>query len=252
VNANFDTLLSDCSGYCRECDAVHSLGEGRARKHARGIMDGFARRSRLDYDVPAEAADPRLDGRGLWAGMQGQMYGVLDCETPAGDTVVLRSFSSLPGGVRWVPGWVPPLLDRETHEGVVLRAEHRIKDVTRRLEEAAPGSRERGRLAARRRELSRRLMDVIHDRYRLLNFRGRTRSIREAFGPGRGIPGGVGECCAPKLLTHAARRGLRPRGIAEFYWGEPGPSGSRRPGKFYPSCFTRCRPILGFLLCGIE
>ena len=33
------------------------------------------------------------------------------------------------------------------------------------------------------------------------------------------LPGGTGDCCAPKLLADAAARGLRPVGIAEFFLG---------------------------------
>ena len=70
--------------------------------------------------------------------------------------------------------------------------------------------------------------------------------------PGTPITGGMGECCAPKLLNHAARNGLKPLSIAEFFWGE-GPMLRRRvSGKFYPSCEARCQPLLGFMLCGLD
>ena len=89
-------------------------------------------------------------------------------------------------------------------------------------------------------------------RYRFRNFRGQSRTLHDAFIGSGGIPGGVGECCAPKLLNHAALLGLRPVGVAEFYWG--GERGSRRmkQAEFHPSCESRCRPILGFLLCGLD
>ena len=49
--------------------------------------------------------------------------------------------------------------------------------------------------------------------------------------------------------------GLRQRrlfGLAEFYWGRENRSGNRRHALFYPSCEEKCRPILGFMLCGLE
>jgi hypothetical protein len=88
------------------------------------------------------------------------------------------------------------------------------------------------------------------------NFRGESRTLKDAFALGasakENITSGVGECCAPKLLNCAARSGLTPVGIAEFYWGGSNKSGSRKPGEFYPCCETRCQPILGFMLCGLN
>ena len=60
----------------------------------------------------------------------------------------------------------------------------------------------------------------------------------------------MGECCAPKLLNHAALNGLKPLSMAEFYWGSGPQVGSRISGEFYESCEARCQPILGYMLCG--
>ena len=69
---------------------------------------------------------------------------------------------------------------------------------------------------------------------------------------GPAMPTGTGECCAPKLLHHAATHGLTPLGLAEFYVGRTNRSGTRRHGEFYAPCAEKCAPILGFLLCGVE
>ncbi len=66
----------------------------------------------------------------------------------------------------------------------------------------------------------------------------------------QGAPTGTGECCAPKLLHHAAVLGLKPVAMAEFWWGEA--KGDRQPGVFYGACETRCQPIMGFLLAGTQ
>ena len=118
----------------------------------------------------------------------------------------------------------------------------------------APGSSATRELTERRTRLSQDLWRRMQTLYRFHNFRGDVRSLKEAFFPTHtgNITSGVGECCAPKLLNHAARNDLRPVGIAEFYWGGSNKSGSRKPGEFYPSCEARCRPILGFMLCGLE
>lgn len=95
-------------------------------------------------------------------------------------------------------------------------------------------------------------MQDIHSLYRLHNFRGEQCSLFDLFGDTNGIPTGTGDCCAPKLLNLAARNGLQPLGLAEFYWGKTNKSASRQEGYFYPACQDKCGPILGFLLCGLE
>jgi tRNA pseudouridine32 synthase / 23S rRNA pseudouridine746 synthase len=61
---------------------------------------------------------------------------------------------------------------------------------------------------------------------------------------------GSSDCCAIKLLMEAARLGLRPLAMAEFWWG---PSrGNKQAGQFYGACADRCEPIMGFLLPGLE
>jgi hypothetical protein len=241
-----------CSGFCRDCGREHLLGAGDARRHARELMSDFARLRRLDLLATDAEADPLLSFDHLFPGEPGNMFGVLECVDARGRAVVLRAFSSLRRGIRDVPGWVPPLLSRETFERVVLPEQRAIERLTTRIDALPAGSRPRARLRDLRRRRSRRLFATMQSHYRLRNFRGEERGLRDAFaGPG-GIPGGVGECCAPKLLVHAARQGLRPVGLVEFYWG--GTRGARRrvQGAFYPSCERRCRPILGFLLCGLD
>jgi len=215
-------------------------------------MREFTTLGRLDYLVPSGQADPRLGFDALFQGEEGLMFGVLECRTTHGETVVLRAFSSLPGGIRNVEGWVPPLLDRNTYETVVLAEELRIKKITHVMEALSPDSQELKRLAEERRDASRDLMQRMFALYPLHNFRGESRSLRDAFAADGGIPGGAGECCAPKLLNHAAREGIRPVGLAEFYWGNPDRFTGRRQGEFYSPCETKCQPILGFLLCGLD
>jgi tRNA pseudouridine32 synthase / 23S rRNA pseudouridine746 synthase len=99
-----------------------------------------------------------------------------------------------------------------------------------------------------RRQLSQQLQIQMHQAYQLTNFLGLSTSLR-ALMP-QGAPTGTGECCAPKLLHHAAILGLRPIAMAEFWWGEA--KGDRIPGTFYGACKTRCQPIMGFLLGGTQ
>ena len=68
------------------------------------------------------------------------------------------------------------------------------------------------------------------------------------------LPGGVGDCAAPRLLNAAARNreDLRPVGVAEIFAGATGGMSLRRKdGALYDACEERCRPILGWMLCGL-
>jgi len=241
-----------CSGPCGDCGREHALYEGSARAHALELMQEFAAIQRLDYRAPADDTDPRLSFENLFADGHGNMFGVLECVDARGRTRVLRAFSSLRRGIRDVEGWVPPILSAETFYDLVLPEQREIEQLTVEMARLDPASDAHRTRAGQRRRRSQTLLEEMQRRYRFHNFRGRSRSLHDAFLGSGGIPGGVGECCAPKLLNHAAQCGLRPVGLAEFYWG--GPRGSRRKqqGDFYPSCERRCRPILGFMLCGLD
>ncbi|MGE4607658.1 MAG: hypothetical protein AAEJ52_13030 [Myxococcota bacterium] len=244
-----------CFGYCRDCGTTHRLPAGNARAHARELMREFQQIRRLDYLVSDDQADPRLCFEQLFPGERGHMFGVLECRDDRGCTVVLRAFSSLRGGIRDVDGWVSPILSPESFYGIVLPGIEEIQEATRELDGLAAGSPSAADLTLERTRLSQDLWRNMEALYSFQNFRTESRSLRDAFfsfleGEAR-IPAGTGECCAPKLLNHAARNGLTPVGLAEFYWGGTNQSGGRKPGHFYPCCETRCQPIMGFMLCGL-
>jgi hypothetical protein len=243
---------ANCFGECRDCGRVHSLGAGNALKHARELIAEFEAIGRLDYRAPAAQADPRLAFNHLFPGRRGHMFGVLECRDPNGATVVLRAFSSLHDGIRTIDGWVPSILSDSDHDNIVLPGLNEIKRMTWELEMKDPESVARRELLHRRRDYSRALMKRVHELYHLTNFQGETRPLAKAWNRDTGMPGGVGDCCGPKLLNHAAKSGLRPVGLAEFYWGGPHPAGRKSTGGFYPCCEEKCQPILGFLLCGLE
>lgn len=91
----------------------------------------------------------------------------------------------------------------------------------------------------------------IHRTYALANAAGKVVGLRELFEPAE-PPGGAGDCAAPKLLATAYREGLTPIALAEFWCGAPPPTGDRRDGAFYPACRSKCRPILGHMLRGLD
>jgi hypothetical protein len=241
-----------CHGFCERCQQRHILPLGASRDYALGVMEEFRTIQRLDYLSPKSRSDPSLSFKHLLPGDRGHMFGVMECRDPSGQTVWLRAFSSLGTGVRDVPGWSPYLLDTATFNRVILPRQQEIKHLTTLRNQLKANDPKRAEIEANRRQISRDLMPIIHDLYFLKNFRGECRSLREVYNAPGGLPGGVGDCCAPRLLTEAIEKKLRPMSIAEFYWGGANSSGRKQPGQFFEACAEKCQPIMGFMLCGLN
>ncbi len=71
-----------------------------------------------------------LSGPGLSAG--GKMFGVLVARSPAGEVGFLRAFSGTFGGQFDVPGFVPPIFDREARLAIETDGERTVKRLTMR------------------------------------------------------------------------------------------------------------------------
>lgn len=85
------------------------------------------------------------------------------------------------------------------------------------------------------------------------NFDNETLSIMEIFRvQGLIPPGGTGECAAPKLLEYAVLNGLHPLEIGEFWYGQSPSTAVRNHGHFYPSCTSKCGPLLKFMMRGLD
>lgn len=97
------------------------------------------------------------------------------------------------------------------------------------------------------------LQEWLFNSYKVHNFLGEESSILEIFASqGLTPPGGTGECAAPKLLEHAYKMGLKPLAMGEFWYGTSPDTAVRTHGHFYPSCTSKCGPLLGFMLKGLE
>jgi hypothetical protein len=245
----FDPAVA-CRGWCVRCGREHTLPVGPARGPALDLFDRMEAEGRIDFDSPEP--DPRLSTEYLHGRAGGQMFGVLAARDAQGETVVLKAFSGQYDGVWEVDGWVPPLVDTARFRRDTFEAEQRIKALGREIDGLPPASPARDRLVRKRRQASASLMQEIHAMYRLPDFRGETVPLPLAVHPEGNAPTGTGDCCAPKLLGHAATHGLTPLGLAEFYFGRTNRSGTREHGRFYPSCLDKCGRILGFMLCGLE
>lgn len=240
--------VEDCAGFCRDCGREHVLPAAPAMPHALALMAEMEARGSI---APPGSGDPRLGLDYLFGPARGQMFGVLVCQDGRGNERVLKAFSGQFNGVWEVPGWVPPIVDPAEFQRMIRDDEPRIKALTARIAALSPEDPLRRDLLAERRALSAGLMERIFDLYRPANFRGQRRALRGAF-LGRAMPTGTGECCAPKLLHYAALHGLVPLALAEFYVGRENRSGTRTHGRFFAPCAEKCRPILGFMLCGID
>ena len=97
-------------------------------------------------------------------------------------------------------------------------------------------------------ELQRWIFDnaVVH------NALGESSSIWDLFqNEGLTPPGGTGECAGPKLLEYAHRNGLQPLAMGEFWYGQSPDTAVRTHGHFYPSCTSKCGPLLGYMMRGL-
>ena len=229
----------------------HSLPRGRAEEKALLLRCTLEQKKTIDIFSNCPTFDKELSTNMLFGEERGKMFGVLECCNEDKETVWLYAFSGQYQG-RWsVPGWAPPLFDPDQFDWLNIPAEKEIKNLGRNIE-AAPDDTTRQELRSRRKKLCRELMIRIHGLYRVANFRGRSTGLDQAFLHPGGKPTGTGDCCAPKLLNFAARSGLAPVSIAELYFGRSNRSGTREHGHIYPPCEDKCRPLLGYMLCGAE
>ena len=104
-----------------------------------------------------------------------------------------------------------------------------------------------------RKEMSDQLQEWIFRQYRVHDFNGNELSILDIFkSQGLVPPGGTGECAAPKLLEYAYRNGMKPLAMGEFWHGLSPDTAVRTEGHFYPSCTSKCGPLLGYMTQGLK
>ncbi len=105
-----------------------------------------------------------------------------------------------------------------------------------------------------RRHRSAELQKALFREFRMLNARGEVRDLCELFAPTSQPlpPAGAGECAAPKLLQYAYLNSLTPIAMAEFWQGASPRGEVRHHGQFYPSCNGKCKPILTFMMQGLD
>ena len=132
---------------------------------------------------------------------------------------------------------------RRRHEDAIRKIAGEMEDFRRQIDF----------LKARRKAMSEALQERIFRLFVVSNARGEHRDLVQVFRPlGTLPPAGAGECCAPRLLNYAYNNHLRPVCMAEFWWGASPVGEVRHHGHFYPACRSKCKPILDFMLEGLD
>ena len=181
---------------------------------------------------------------------RGKMFGVLVVEDPAGRGCgFLAAYSGLLAGRNDWDYFVPPVFDAQQPDGHFKTMERQISLTSAH----AP-------LVAKK--MSQELQLWLFHQYQMLNARGECKDLVELwqayYNRPRLLqryplpPGGTGDCCAPKLLQYAYRQGLKPVCMAEFWWGATTRTELRRHLNYYPACRGKCKPILTWMLQGLE
>lgn len=142
---------------------------------------------------------------------------------------------------------------RDQHEYDVLKQEskNKIAAVEHQLQHLIVQIEERKDI---RKQKSSDLQNRLFDQYHFLNAHGKKRSVLSIFDEAISMlpPAGAGECAAPKLLQYAYIHKLKPICLAEFWWGASPSLEVRKHAYFYPACRSKCEPILGYMLQGLE
>lgn len=210
----------------------------------------------------------RLEQSAQYAGLRRQLHALQDeCARATDEARRRMTDAKQRRDLRRRQGGLTPADEAAmTRESQFLKAElHRVKvrcrEKLQAAEEAAAACEQHITELRRLRKLkSDRLQAWLFNNFTLLNARGETMSLtgiwqRWATLARRGVslpPSGSGECCEPKLLQYAYRNGLRPLCMAMFWWGPSPKTEVRQHKTFYPACQGKCRPLLTWMLQGLD
>ena len=109
-------------------------------------------------------------------------------------------------------------------------------------------------MGAERRSRSIALQRWLFEQFQVLDANGVRKSLLSIFDEKLSAlpPAGAGECAGPKLLHYAYENSYKPLALAEFWVGESPVGEVRRDGCFYGACKSKCEPILGHMLQGLD
>ncbi len=180
----------------------------------------------------------------------GKMFGVLVVMDNAGKLGFTAAYSGLLQGRNDHGYFVPPVFDSQAPDGHFKTNERRISALSK--------------AGRQTRHHSINLQRWLFAQYDLMNGVGERRNVMDVFREyyadskayekkANGIPpSGTGDCCAPKLLQYAFLNGLKPVCMAEFWYGKSPKGEIRHHLQYYPACSGKCKPILSFMLKGLD
>lgn len=156
--------------------------------------------------------------------------------------------------------------ESQYHKAEIRRLKAHYRDDMGKIDAAlAYYERELRHLTVNRKLMSEQLQTWLFAQFKMLNARGEEKNLLAIFDQWHAIhlspkaqhrvercPSGAGECCEPKLLQYAYRHAMRPRCMAMFWWGPSPKEEVRHHGQYYPACHLRCRPILSWMLQGLD
>lgn len=156
--------------------------------------------------------------------------------------------------------------ESQFHKGQIRRLKAHHHEMLRQLEaDLRYFDRERDHLSVNRKRMSEELQAWLFAQFRMRNARGEEKDLLAIFDAWHAshlspkaqrrverCPSGAGECCEPKLLQYAYLRQMHPRSIAMFWWGPSPKEEVRHHGQYYPACHLRCRPILTWMMQGLD
>lgn len=181
---------------------------------------------------------------------EGKMFGVLIVKQG-----FLAAYSGLLEGRNDWPYFVPPVYDAQQPDGYFKTREREISLISH-----VQGDLQSPSLTSKK--MSQDLQLWLFHQYQFLNARGEKKDLVEVWQDYHCSPrirnkyplppGGTGDCCAPKLLQYAYQNGLKPLCMAEFWWGPSPKSEIRHHGQFYPACRGKCKPVLTWMLQGLD
>ena len=145
---------------------------------------------------------------------KGRMLGILVCT----DGSVFKAYSGEPD-IEGLDGFVPPVFDVPSYNRILSSYDALIKT------------------SSDHRLISRQCWEKLKSLYRFNCFDGLVHSLDDVF---PNAPSGTGDCCAPRLLSHAYGLGKKPLSLCEFFYG----SGTLSHKSFQNPCDARCKALL--------
>ncbi len=109
-------------------------------------------------------------------------------------------------------------------------------------------------LKNKRRNRSDQLQQWLFSQFVMLSAKGEKRNLTEIFRttPQAVPPSGSGECCEPRLLQFAFANGYEPLCMAMMWLGASPQNIVRKHRHYYPACQGRCKPILEWMMQGLD